>query len=365
MKLQPLITNKLFTALLVLGLISCNVESEAPLPQTVKENLSTLESKPPILEDDYLVFENMDHVMAYSSSLQKFTEKERLNWESSMGFHSMLTSYNEFLDYSESSIETGYDMSMDEIRSKYADVLILKDDGDFFINTVFAPMANILNKRGIVKVGQALHKHMKDRVIVIQDGDINKLGMAARLEQSNENEGISINYVKDNSLSRLRCGNITQGGGSFPGATTMHFSNSWGFHSHGSSNDKYRLEVEVISFEWAWSSSQVASAITMKTQSRGIGGAWFAKKAFTVATVNNATLTSSQNLVEEINNEFRQLLDNDWSFYMYSTVGSYNPILAVIPQTGGDTWDELCYDLTFDTSFPHNSHDHSYTVTIN
>lgn len=366
MKFNSFLKTQLLLVIIAL-LTSCNLEDEVLSPKGTENPFTSWESKNPILENDYLVFENLDHLMAYASKIQKLTESEKLNWETNLGFLSMQTVYEEFLAYSEASIETGYDMSLDQIRDKYKDVLIIEDDGTFFLNASVSLHANILNQQGLVKVGNVLQKHMKNRTIIIKDGDLNKLPMAMDLSVSDPKQGIFVNYVTDNANLKVRCGSITLGSGTdTEGATTIHFTNTWGFETHGSSNDKYRLEVTVETFSWGQNGNFAVSSVNIKTQGRGFGGGWYAKKSNTTVRMNGTSITNSQSFAETIpNGTTRNKDDNKWDLTLFSVLSLGNPVKQIAVQQNGGNWNTLCYDLRFTSVFDHKKHTHSFTVDVN
>lgn len=366
MKFTSMLKAQFLIALIAL-LSSCNLENEVLAPQTVDKPLESREDKQPILENGYLVFENIDHVMTYSSKMESLSDLERENWEESMGFYSMLSDYKSFLSYSEASIETGYDMTLDQIREKYKETLILKDDGDFFLNAPSSITASVLNRQGLVKVGASLQKHMRDKVIVIEDGDLNKLSLASTLDQSDPKQGISIHPVIDNSALKTRCGGISLHSGIESSAKqTYHFYNSWGLKIHGNRNSKYRVQVSVISFSWGVNSSGARSYVNIKTQARGFAGGWYAKSANSVVTVNNASISDNNGFTSTVpNNTVRSDNDNNWSFHLFSVLSQNNPITSISYRNNGESWNLLCYDLRVTSSFSHRNHTHSITVDIN
>ena len=149
-----------------------------------KEELKTgedsdviLETKPDVyLENDYLVFKNMDAVDSVIQDLNQMTRQEKDVWEQQIGFKSARAGFEKLFDEYETLSSKEEFLAF---KKKYSAQLKFNemDETDCSIDYPYACTyyASVMNSNGVFKVGLSLFKYTRDNQIIVLDGDLNKL----------------------------------------------------------------------------------------------------------------------------------------------------------------------------------------------
>lgn len=70
---------------------------------------------------------------------------------------------------------------------------------------IYLPLLSVVvNKKGIVKVGNAIYKHGFDNIKIIKDGDESKIDLLDKINQTDKNQNIEVIPITRGSLSNGR-----------------------------------------------------------------------------------------------------------------------------------------------------------------
>ncbi len=147
------------------------------------------EVKPDVyVENGYLVLKDLNVIDRVMKTLNNMNQEQVLVWEKQLGFESARTYYDKIFKDSE-KIKTVEGII--SFREKYKDVFIWNeiDPTDFSFDYPFyhTNLVPLMNKDGLLKIGQSLFKYNKENRITIVDGDISKLDEAMKLDRNTDN----------------------------------------------------------------------------------------------------------------------------------------------------------------------------------
>lgn len=311
------------------------------------------------VENGILSIPSQDQFTRLLSYVSNMKIEDLKDFSSDLGFSAMAVAYDDFFEYSVSSTESGFDKPIKELRELYKSVLILEDDGMFRLNCTNPVFAKLANEDGLLIVEGRLFKFLSDRYIIIEDGDINKLSLGLRMQESSPEDGIFI--VKKSQYidaTREQCSFLNYS--FFVSGTaneTEIFDNSWCWAASGSSNCKYKLQVEVGNIQYSTYEYMYAYAKGFK---RGAFGIWYGYKSTKSLSSVNATISgpnpSSSSTYTETNTSYS---DSEYSKELLVTIfDSIDDIPSAIadPATlsGGVGYNNGCVDfyVTFYSALP-------------
>lgn len=135
-----------------------------------------------------LHFTNPETYTQDLKSILTMDEKELDQWETSIGFKSYRSWFNQSADeFFEIKSETEYQKWLEE----YSDILYVQDS---IVNPILSGRIydRVVNRSGVFVVGNSIHKVLPDKMIIIPSGDRSLLPRAMELKNSNEEIGIKV-----------------------------------------------------------------------------------------------------------------------------------------------------------------------------
>ena len=172
-------------------LFSCKKELTDDL---ISEEITSAE-----ITKDYLTFKSSDEFFSVLDSLNKLPVDQIMWYKSEEGFVSLFTiqeNYYECLDLVTDEI------SYNNLLTEYCDVFSLDDPLQFkvYCKTVYP----VINREGIVKIGNSLYKFTEDGQIILKNDDLDRL---LSLSVSDiESDDVTIFRYKDYMNSKDDCG---------------------------------------------------------------------------------------------------------------------------------------------------------------
>lgn len=134
--------------------------------------------------------------------------------------------------------------------------------------------AQMVNKKGFLKIGERLIVNSNEKTIYILDGDVNKLETAQRMQSGESADKIVVMSEQAKDGSFLRSGCVGQAG---PELTITQRAESVG------SPQKFKTESRLAIYNWSYPKNDgslesnvfVIYYAVAKSYKRGIFGAWF------------------------------------------------------------------------------------------
>ena len=138
-------------------------------------------------ENGYLVFRGIEEVDSVIQLFSTMSTAEKLSWEKSYDWVSARGEFDKIFDEYE-KLNSREEFSL--FKNKYFETLSFneRDENDCSIDYPFATnyFLPVINKEGLVKIGESLIKYTKTDHIVIRDGDINVLNnLSSNMENGN------------------------------------------------------------------------------------------------------------------------------------------------------------------------------------
>lgn len=241
---------KLFIYLaLAIAMSSCRWADETPTANTSSIDQGKASISQPKVENGRLEFNNWESVFDYLSSANALSPEALSVQEQELGFSSLKSLYNEFEEISESSRETGYGMSLEELAAKYKHALLFDSEGDFELDTWSVYYAPALNHHGELNVGDKVHILSKSKWIEAPEAYATEAyateANIARLRIMNQADpeiGTKV-FIKDNDIqaNRLRCETFVN----TPGTFSTLFANSWLFQDATRPGGAHEWKIEI------------------------------------------------------------------------------------------------------------------------
>ncbi len=156
--------------------------------------------------DKYLEFKDRTEFDNKLLDLSKKSRKELDDWDKSNNFTSLRSLYEKIVEEEEANIlkEEEVIKQNPELKStmkhKYSSLLkqttetISYSTNGVELNLFDPRLANLVNKDGIVKIGNVLHKFSRDHFKMIMDGDYNKVKDLSNITQ--DNQTANLQYIK-------------------------------------------------------------------------------------------------------------------------------------------------------------------------
>ncbi len=175
--------NLLAVMAVVLTLFSACQQEELDVnePQIAGANKNTPDV---YAENGYMAFKDLLVLDSVLNVLSDMTREQQLQWELSYNFISVNTSLQPLFEKSE-QLKTEEEWA--EFKASNLETLKWEDDYSFDYPFVHTSLVPVLNKDGMVKIGQSLYKYNKENKIVVLDGDYSKLAQAVKTNESSDN----------------------------------------------------------------------------------------------------------------------------------------------------------------------------------
>lgn len=214
--MKPLFCLQTFcTVILFVSSCKKNVQD---IPLSLPENQKTL---------TYLSFKNYEDYNKKQIAYLNTTEKERLQIEQEQGFTSMRTLYDKFdkklIDMANRKDTTGYA----NLKLKMGSAIYWYGDEQHIPNCISEIQTSLVNKDGLVKIGDSLYMFRQDKIAVIKNGDASLVAKIEEINHNYEDKNLRISYLRDKSNTGARY--------MVPGA-----------HPNGSSNTVQQVVIESI-----------------------------------------------------------------------------------------------------------------------
>lgn len=161
----------------------------------ITENVAVQESvqglKAVKIENDYFVFQNLAHFINSMKELNHETYDNQMSWYASQPIETMQKSYRDMLKSYELLADESDMNKIVDFKKKNSDIAIFVETGEVSIN---APIqyAQIVNRKGLLKIGNTLIQVNKDKTIYILDGDESKIEQGLRMLPSQSTANIIV-----------------------------------------------------------------------------------------------------------------------------------------------------------------------------
>ena len=330
----------IFLMLLVLLFASCAHQNVKPTTDIGKTTTTAQKVYGnPSLEQDYLVFEDEAHFWQFVAKGRE-TSENRKKWEKSLGFTSMRTNFEALSDISEKAGEsgTGYGMSLDALAEKYKDIAVFEREGIFHLNCFYHPMAAVINNKGIVLIGNKLCKVDADKMLSVQNKDMDKLMANANIIESKN--GVTVEMTKS-KLENTR--QICNSSYVFNGLTYVFGTV---YYPPNSSNCK--TEFNVYMMQNGNFAHNVDYYYTIDNWQKTLG--LWTRKAFTVTVDMDGTIDNGNGTIFTHDGNM-SVSQKDWDVaFANNLVSPYtNP---VPPTLYSQAWISACFTGSISITFP-------------
>lgn len=164
----------MFMAAIAMVLTVFNACTKDELPVDKKSSMEMSSKKPDVyLENDYLVVKNFEAVDSLKKTLQNKSLEEQASWENQLGLKSAKTFRAQVSD------KLG-EFQNEADAENYAKELVKEGYFSMRDSSICYPFYNyswdcILNKNGVIKIGDVLYCFQKDAQISILDGKVKTL----------------------------------------------------------------------------------------------------------------------------------------------------------------------------------------------
>lgn len=166
---------------------------------------------------NYLTFKSYEEIDKILELIKSMDYEQQISWENNLNFISVNRIYEEINIANNEQLKPYEDkyeeMSVDElskipyvapkIRDEFKDVLITEKMEDGFIyddiNISIYELSKIVNRNGIVKVGDKIYQYKKYTTKIIEDGDESKIPLLNSILSSDDELKITVIDLKSNS----------------------------------------------------------------------------------------------------------------------------------------------------------------------
>lgn len=160
--------------------------------------------------ENFLTFASFDDLQATLDKISNYGNNEQLNWENNNNFISLNHIYQE-IDSAENKLLEPYDtLSVEELEKMprvtsythdvFSDILIVEkmDDGSSYedLNINDYTLSKVVNREGIIKIGDSIYQYKKNTIKIIKDGDCKKIKILNNIESTNDSLKISVIDLK-------------------------------------------------------------------------------------------------------------------------------------------------------------------------
>ncbi len=161
------------------------------------------------LRNNYLWFNDSATFEKTLNELQTFSREELDAWEKQLGFTSIRFLFEKAVDEDEAYFEKLEAFTEKELEAKFpngvsphsayvlknANLFRFHDEGWFEIDIPYQNLFKVLNKEGIVRIGDKIKKYSFNAVKIIHDGDESKIELLSTTDQTNSKNHIQVNKV--------------------------------------------------------------------------------------------------------------------------------------------------------------------------
>lgn len=185
-----------FLAAGITAIVSCNKEQATTTP------VAPLDARYE-LKNGILHFNDAEAFFSVVDELTALDIQKRSQFGQSFGFKSLLNTYAEALDKASQTPETADNQEYFEVVRNYQDILNIQASGATDLRIYNRSVMPIVNREGVVFVGNKAIKFTDFGQIIVMDGDVTKFTGVTKYTQSN-NDVIVLNLASRKLLNR--CG---------------------------------------------------------------------------------------------------------------------------------------------------------------
>lgn len=180
---------------------SCN-KSDSILDNVIEDNVQQTQIS--TTDNGWLYFAD-DAAMdaAYIDLIENFSEVEA--WETKHNHKSLRARYEAAIEHI-SSIEEG-SVNPQQLLKEYKDVLQVVGEGDEKETICIVDdmvIQALLNEDGIIQIGQRISKYSKNKIKTITDGDMSKLELLEKIDQTNDALSIEVTNLNDGAEKKCQ-----------------------------------------------------------------------------------------------------------------------------------------------------------------
>lgn len=206
---------------------------------------------PVTVENGILSFKNAQEFFNIVDSLNKLSIKEAAGYKANEGFLSLFTIR---ANYSECLATATEKSEYDRIILEHSEFLVKGDTTDFkILNEIVYP---VINKDGIVKIGDVLHKFTEDGQIMLHSNDFEQMLTATITDKETEN--LKIFVYPDRIESKGICG--------------LYQSSGWVYNGDRRSYIESQVIPTIWTGEWGWFNYRTYVKVKGHGQKRGTFG---------------------------------------------------------------------------------------------
>jgi hypothetical protein len=184
-------------------LVGCQKDLVVQTPQITTTADLKLSLKDVKTENGYLVFQDVDHFISSMQAFNALTSIEQMKWYEAQEVKTLRFEYLKMLkEYELLSEETDVN-KISAFQSKNSHIASFKPTGEVDMN-IPIQYAQMVNQKGLLKIGKMLIHSSRDKTVYIMDGDINKLETALRMNGGEKTTDIVAVKEKTENGSFLR-----------------------------------------------------------------------------------------------------------------------------------------------------------------
>ncbi len=150
-------------------------------------------------QNNYITFANDAAFYAAVAQVANFSPAERISWENQQNIVSMYTIFESIVDaellLSDAALNADGSVQHSEAAKNNPSVLYeqVQDDGNFYdINIHNYAFSRVVNKNGLVKIGNKIYQHTYKYTKTLSEPNLNKIALLIEAEGSDAANGIEV-----------------------------------------------------------------------------------------------------------------------------------------------------------------------------
>lgn len=185
----------IFYVLALQFLFSCEMQEDSDF-----QEINQPQSDFYLHEDGFLVFSTNDAFEKTAAMIQESDSSEIKAWEAKLNFGSMQQVFTQGLKIEEELAKEREDKNQatkgnSEFVVAHPNTFKILEDGIFTTNIYRIDLAPLVNKDGIVKVGDMIFQYSYDYLKIIEDGDESKINLLSAITETDKELRIYVDKV--------------------------------------------------------------------------------------------------------------------------------------------------------------------------
>lgn len=197
---KQIYSSVLFVGFFAFLLISCE-KTKDPKKENLKENQNTIENINGVLN-----FESVESFFETLASLNLMTKPEREKWESSKGFVSQWTLYDNFLSELD---KVTTESELNDILDKNKDIITVSSDLEINPALEYGQYSSIVNQQGYFSINGILHKVTQEYTYIAKGQGITDIKQILIEEGNNSDKLVVIKNISN--VMAKNCGTHLEG----------------------------------------------------------------------------------------------------------------------------------------------------------